>query len=112
MVCFLPFKKPRLYYLNRVYRKVFIFCEKAIDTASGEDMAQWQGLTGEPGVPGTVLPEHPLTTGCNTSVLSPPTTWGAQGQVEKVLVKPSAPGSDNSTTRFRRDAFSWDASKP
>lgn len=60
MVCFLPFKKPRLYYLNRVYSKVFIFCEKPMDIASGEDMAQWKGLTGEPGVAGTVLPEHPL----------------------------------------------------
>lgn len=41
MVCFLPFKKPRLYYLNRVCQKVFIFCENNIGIASDGDMVQW-----------------------------------------------------------------------
>lgn len=41
MVCFFTFKKPRLYYLNRVYQEVFIFCENNIGIASDGDTAQW-----------------------------------------------------------------------
>lgn len=41
MVCFFPFKKLRLDYLNHVYQQVFIFCENNIGIASEGDVAQW-----------------------------------------------------------------------
>lgn len=103
MVCFFPFKKPRMCYLNCVYQKVFIFCENDIAIASDRDMGQWDFAGLDRGIKqhNIVLPEHLQTTHHSTLML--PVLSVVWEHIKKV--KPSALGCGNNATELRRHAF-------